>query len=219
MAVYKANANGITHKDLILGGQKHKAVYAGDKLIWKKGAEEYGELSFEYYKGIAFLVLGKGEVHWSNGVVDTFDVQNYTYLDKYRINFNSNDMKGYEKRGDGTVTIKGDLKHIWFSVYEGYQYENLKRLTTKLPSTIKADGMGKLLTITSFWVQYATPNLFDNFKDNGYDNYLFDGLFSECSLLKTAPKIWRDFPKSSGYRCYRGCTSLSWYNEIPSDWK
>lgn len=44
---YKAIANGVTHKDLIIGGQKHKAVYAGDKLIWKK-EELYGLGEYPY---------------------------------------------------------------------------------------------------------------------------------------------------------------------------
>lgn len=46
-------------------------------------------------------------------------------------------------------------------------------------------------------------------------NFAFDG----CSnMTGTAPDLWNNTPAISGDQCFRGCVSLSNYDEIPQEW-
>lgn len=44
--IYKANLNNVTHGELIINNKKHKAVYAGEKLVWEKSQ---GKVLFEWW--------------------------------------------------------------------------------------------------------------------------------------------------------------------------
>lgn len=47
----------------------------------------------------------------------------------------------------------------------------------------------------------------------------FINCFSGCTSLISAPRLWELYPNANGRGCYRNCTSLPWYDEIPSNWK
>ncbi|GHU54126.1 hypothetical protein AGMMS49975_14070 [Clostridia bacterium] len=48
----------------------------------------------------------------------------------------------------------------------------------------------------------------------------FTDMFSGCtSLSGEIPRLWELYPTATGTRCFRGCTNLSNYDEIPNAWR
>lgn len=138
----------------------------------------------------------------------------------------------------GNNTFKGCLNSNFSEAMNGVTiehlgsgtFENCKNATDfsrvfMYSSNIKTMGEGTFKNCIS------AENFSEAFLKSGITNVPID-IFADCinannfsfcfayaSNLVSAPRLWELYPNANGRGCYRDCTSLPWYDEIPSDWK
>jgi len=100
-----------------------------------------------------------------------------------------------------------------------------------LPADLFSYHAGSSFTLFSncFWLDAALtsipPTLFDRFRISSYPGWLvLNGCFSACAALTgPAPELWDPAQFNTGGTnhadCFKGCTGLSNWADIPNDWK
>lgn len=242
---YKAVANGVTHKDLIIGGQKHKAVYAGSKLIWEKGEDDskyLGVFKFRYKDFLYFLTESAiCDVDYGDGV------KKEDYSEFLHETTGSHICTVYIKEFD--QFISGPLIR-WIGPEDGIsagRYNGITEAISDFPKVVDGNGENTLGTTGAFSncfyltkvpdtifknltgsysygetfsgcgsLQSVSEKVYSFIKNNPTD---FNDHFHKCESLVDAPKLYEMFPNVYGRRCYDFCKKLPYYKEIPFPWR
>lgn len=198
--MYKANANGVTHKDLIIGRQKHKAVYAGSKLIWEKEDKDINIIEdFVFSQLYAYMqpfpeveVKGEGYVTMVKSDGTDFKVEFNDYLNFTPISdFPFWNWGGYHK-----ITIHGIIKDLRLS--------DVYIIESSFPKSmyrVKEMYMSLYRYSSTLDIEY---NVFENLPNVEK----FEDTFSS-SRIQHAGAFFRYTPKAKIFkRVFAGCTEL-----------